>query len=203
MTTPAGKSLLARLRRLRAAACRIEQLYGAGQLTSTDVASVYEGLFLRCITGVESYLDDLFHAVVLRRVAYPSHRDVCPRVSVSTRAILDDTLRQGRHYTSWLPYKRTADLAKSYLRGGRPFTQLSQATESNLKNWLVIRHAIAHASDTALRRFEQKVLNNAVLPPSQRTPVGYLRSQARINPAATRFEIILDGVITMIKELEP
>jgi len=191
------------LQKLRATASRVEQLYAVDKMTITDLSSVYEGLFLRCITGVEAYLEDMFYGIVLGRIYYPRRRGVSARVSVPTRPMLNDIIKQGRPYVPWLPYDHTLTLANAYLRAGRPFTGLSQTSKGELQKWVTTRHAIAHASDSAKQAFERKVIANMALPPAQRNPVGYLRAQARINPAASRFDLVLDGVVTLVSELDP
>jgi hypothetical protein len=72
-----------------------------------------------------------------------------------------------------------------------------------MAKWLITRHAIAHAGESARRRFERVVIAGAALPPTQRNPVGYLRSPARINPVVTRFELVVDEIVNILKDLEP
>lgn len=203
MRTSAGRSLVGRLQKLRAAADRVEQLRLTDSLTANDVACVYEGLFLRCYTGVETYLEDLFYDVVLGKVSYPSRRAIRPRAAVASRRVLEDVVLQGRRYVEWLPYDKTLALAEAHLRGGRPFADLSLTRRQELEEWRLVRHAIAHSSRSAAQAFERKVLARVFLPPSQRNPVGYLRSQARINPVATRLDLVLDSAALLVKELDP
>lgn len=203
MTTPAGRSLVGRLRKLRAAADRVENLRSSDSLTANDVTCVYEGLFLRCFTGVETYLEDLFYEVALDKVPYPVARGIRPRASIASKVVLQDVLLQGRKYVDWLPYDKTLVLASAHLRGGRPFSELSSSRRQELEDWTTIRHAIAHSSQAAMKAFERRILARVALPQSQRNPVGYLRSQARINPTATRFDLVLDGVVQLVRELDP
>ncbi|MFN8204569.1 MAG: hypothetical protein U0S48_18590 [Solirubrobacteraceae bacterium] len=137
------------------------------------------------MTAFEDYLEAAFFEVML---AAPSAAGVVRRAEFRSAKVLREFVLNGRPYVNWLPYGRTEERAKIYLRGSRPFHIPTKTDKRQMDDWMVIRHAIAHTSREARRRFERRVLAGVPLPPRERTPAGYLRSTLR--PGQTRFENI-------------
>ena len=185
----AADALDRRLRRLERTARKIERAFDDGSLTRTDLEALYEGLFIGAIVEFERFVSDLFTGILLRKVAY-SGRRVTPRVELRSGVILTPLLNAGRQYVDWLPYHETERRAKTYLRGGRPFTEVAASEKKGMERWLWTRNAIAHASQHSDRVFQANVIAGTPLPPRERTPAGFLRSEIRIG--VTRFENILD-----------
>ena len=148
-----------------------------------------EGLFIGAIVEFESFLELLFMGVVLRKTLYPGGT-VTPRIDVRSQGVLEEVLLDGRRYVDWFPYSLTETRAKSYLRGGRPFSSLSISQKQSLERWLWIRNAVAHSGRHAQQVFEKNVIGTTPLPPRERTPAGFLRSEIR--SGVTRFEHTLD-----------
>jgi hypothetical protein len=106
------------LRRIDATRSRMEDLFQAKRIRKTDVESVYESLFLRGITGFETFLEQLFISILLGKMTYSGGR-VVNLMTVTSKGALMTILLQGGNYMDWLPYRKTEDRAKLYLKDGR------------------------------------------------------------------------------------
>lgn len=115
--------------------------------------------------------------------------DIRPRAQFRSRQVLRDFVLGGRPYVNWLPFDRTMARASAFLRGGRPFSAVNATDLRLMQDWMKTRHAIAHTSAHAERVFLRDVVRGIPLPPRQRTPAGFLRSQLR--PGVSRFENVL------------
>jgi hypothetical protein len=171
---------------------RIEDLYSKKFIVGRDLQTLYEGLFLRLVTSFESFLEDLFLQIMLGKTCYPKSR-VKPRVEFRSITVLREVLLQTHDYLEWLPYQKTLNRANSYLRGGRPFSQLTDAQISKIREAIRVRNSVAHSSEYSKIIFEKKVLGNLILSPRERTPAGFLRSTVRINPPLCRFQLYLSN----------
>jgi hypothetical protein len=185
----AAKAFDRRLDRFERTASKLERALDKGTLTRRDLEALYEGLFIGAIVEFESFLELLFMGVVLRKTLYPGGK-VTPRIDVRSQGVLEEVLLDGRRYVDWFPYALTETRAQSYLRGGRPFSLLSSSQKQSLERWLWIRNAVAHSGRHARQVFERKVIGTTPLPPRERTPAGFLRSEIR--SGVTRFEHTLD-----------
>lgn len=164
-----------------------------GSARRKDIETVYEGLFLATVARFEVFLENLFFGLLVRRISGKSC-GASPRISVSNDNVARSIVLRDKKYLDWLPYGRTEQLAKDFLHSGRPFTLLDGIDKGTLTSLLIVRNAIAHQSRHARREFKVKVLGNAPLPPRERTPAGFLRSQFRISPPQTRLELYVQQV---------
>lgn len=175
-------SVLEKIERTRT---RMEGLRAAGRITVRDLHSVYEALFLRGVTSFEVFLESLFLAILRQKVRYPKSR-VSLRMTPANDKALMDILQQNQLYLQWIPYHHAEDRAKLYLADGKPFSELRPADKSVIRTITTIRNAIAHSSAHAKAEFERKVIANKALLRGERTPAGFLRTDA--NAAQKRFE---------------
>ncbi|MES2095143.1 MAG: hypothetical protein V4459_00130 [Pseudomonadota bacterium] len=166
----------------------MEGLYASRQITLADIQSVYEALFLRGVTGFEAFLESLFLGILRQKLTYPRSR-VSLRMTAANDKALMEILMRNEPYLQWIPFHRTEERAKLFLAGGRPFSELDGGHRSTLATVTKIRNAIAHNSPHAKREFERKVIGTRVLLRGEKTPAGFLRSQA--NPRQKRFEIYM------------
>ena len=185
----AAAALDRRLTRLQRTARKVERSFDDGSLTRTDLEALYEGLFIGAVVAFERFIESLFTGIVLNRVVYAGGR-IVPRIDVRSAGVLEPLLNAGRSYADWLPYHETEKKANVYLRGGRPFTDVGATEKQRMDRWLWTRNAIAHASKHSVRVFTDNVIAGTPLPPRERTPAGFLRSELR--PGVTRFENALD-----------
>ncbi|WP_457654152.1 hypothetical protein [Rhodocaloribacter sp.] len=175
---------------------KIEKLYSRGLLVRRDVERVYEGLYLDAITSLEATIEDLFIRIITGR-SLPT--EVVVRVSFNSSQVARDVMLGGeRRYLDWFPYDRTEKRAKAFLRGGRPFTQLSTTDKKVLKEMLIIRNAIAHKSHHSRKKFKDFVVNFPLIS-RERTPAGFLHS--RIDPTTTRYQYYASEMIRIIQLL--
>jgi hypothetical protein len=134
-------------------------------------------------------LEDLF--VGLLTGALTSAPNVRPRVTFRSPAVARDVILGGKAYVDWLPYGYTEKRAEAFFRAGEPFSKLTKPEKKSLERMLTIRHAVAHQSRSARRKFEDEVIGASPLLPAERTPAGFLRSVFRATPAPqTQYEDI-------------
>ena len=181
-------TLTARLRATEDTRKKVEQLVSAGHMTELDAERVYEGLFMRAITTLEAFFEELFYLVVLGESAHTKSQAV-PRADFRSRAVLSQFVLAERDYVEWIPYKAVERRAMVYLRKGRPFTSLSDGQKSKIRQWHLTRNAIAHPGRFARDQFRSKVIAGLSLLPREQTPAGFLRSE--LQPNLRRFESIL------------
>jgi len=165
---------------------RMEKLYAKRRISLADLESVYEALFLRAVTGLEAFLEELFVAILSGKIVYPKARAQLRMHSISKEALID-VLHQGGNFLDWLPFDKTEKRARIYLTNGRPFTDLDDGEKSMLKVITLIRNAIAHRSQHAISQFKDKVVAEQPLLPNERRPAGFLRSKVAA-AQGTKFE---------------
>jgi len=197
MSRNARDDLSRRLRALLQTRTKVESLHAGGSIARRDVERVYEGLYIAAVTSFEGFLEALFFDVLLNGDRYSG--SIHARVEFKSAQVLRAFVLGGRPYVNWLPYDRTNERAAIYLRAGRPFSNANATDKRMMANWMTMRHAIAHTSRHADRTFQRQVVGNLALPPRQRSPAGYLRSQLR--PQVTRFENVLREMETIAAKL--
>jgi hypothetical protein len=181
------KRFQSHLVRIELTRTRMDSLHSQGQIVLRDLESVYEALFLRAVTSFEAFLEELFISILREKTTYSQSR-VSLRMRAANSAALLEILLQGKDYMQWLPFNATEQRANLYLKGGRPFSELTNGDKSMMKTITTIRNAIAHRSDFAMRQFETKVIGNQSLLPRERTPAGYLRVAVSSQPPQTKFD---------------
>jgi len=192
MTSRPFIDLHRRLRALDSTRVRIESLADDGEVGEHDVRRMYEGLFLNAVASFEAFLEEVFVSILVRnKASTPLDGKINPKIVVLSHSVAREILiGPGRPYTEWLPYIRTLEKAEIFLTGGRPFSTLPDQLKGQLTRCQLIRNAIAHQSRAAKTRFETGVIAGLPLPPRERTPAGYLRSNHSLSPPLTRFEFL-------------
>jgi len=187
---------------------RMESLYQSGHVILRDVHSVYESLFLRAVVGFEHFCEKLFFAIVEGKITYPSTRLRCLLTGARADEVLGIVLQRD-NYLTWLPYKNAEERAKLFMfakgpkkANGRPFLDLTTGEKSQLATICTIRNAIAHISDYSIEKFTKTVIGNQSIPPSERKPASFLRSQIAGSPPATRFEIYISNLGSIAQNIE-
>lgn len=190
MPSPALTTFHRTLQRIDATRNRMENLYFHQKILKTDIEYVYEALFLRAVTSFESYLEQQFVDIMLGKTRYSDNK-IASLIRTGSKKALMAVLLQGNQYLDWLPYRKTEDRAKIYLKDGRPFTDFTGGDRSQIRNITYIRNSIAHKSDHAISTFREKVVGSIPLLVGEKRPAGFLRSQFRSSPRQIRFEIYL------------
>ena len=197
-----GQELEAHLERLDRTRKHVEQLQLEQSMSKVDVDWVYEGLFMNAMSAFERFLEDLFVGLLVHNRGLVSSRsDVSPLVVVRSHERARSLVFGDRDYADWLPYERTVRRAETFFAGGRPFKAVGETERVLLKRCFAIRNAIAHRSRKSKSAFEHVVLEGLILPPRERTPVGFLRSSIRVAPPQTRFENLSIGLAEAAREL--
>lgn len=182
---------------------RVEALVAGNMLTRRAAEQMYEGLFLSAYTAFEGFLEELFTGLLLSSDGLASsRRDVVPRIAVRSHRVAREVLHvPDRKYIDWLPYKYTLALAQRFLRGGRPFTNLSNTQKEHLTKCVTVRNVIAHKSRHSFKKFDQQVIAGAPIPPIEKSPAGFLRGLFRISPAQTRYENFVSRLLEIAQFL--
>jgi hypothetical protein len=199
MRNPEITRFLRKIQGVERTRARVEKLCVRQQLTIRDVESLYEGLFLRSVTAFEGLIECVFFQALRGQIRTST---VGGKITATSNAVLRDVLLDGKDYLEWLPYNRTLDRARRYLRGGRPFTHIENDDLGKLTQITRIRNAVAHSSKHAKEVFRKKVIVNVALLPREQTPAGFLRSLFRSAPAMTRFEMFLAELGRMASTLD-
>jgi hypothetical protein len=197
--TAISDEFTARLRTFERSRAKLERLLLSGHVTRHDVILFYEGIFLRTVTSFEGLIEELFVGLLTGRLT--TGRSVHPRVTFRSAAIARDVMLGGRPYVEWLPYHHTEKRASAFFRAGEPFSNLDKADKKSLERMFTIRHAVAHQSRAARRKFEDEVIGAAPLLPAERTPAGFLRSVFRLTPPQTQYEDVAGTCALLARKL--
>lgn len=161
---------------LEATRQKTESLFSRNELNADDIEHVYSGLFIDVFTEIEALIEALFIGLLAGTLYSPS---------TETRNIVFG----GRSCLDWLPYKNdTLKRAKLYFHGPEPFDILNPTEKSNLRFYHIIRNALAHKSEKAMREFNNLIAGFPLLPHEKR-PGGFLRSRPSSASPQTQFEI--------------
>ncbi|MBI1189512.1 MAG: hypothetical protein GC200_02370 [Tepidisphaera sp.] len=186
---------------LQVAIARLDATVTATAPASAETLVAYEGLFIRLIVALESYLESFMGELLdgTFNSAMPGFKRIVTFHDTATR---EAALLHGRDYIDWLPYARTVEVAKLYLKDGVPFSQAKPAHFGDVKKMVRIRHAIAHSSPHAKRLFDEKVIGNAKLPADELSPAGYLIGAANSNPRTSRLANFLAQVMDLARTID-
>lgn len=187
---------------LEAARSRFESTLSTGPGASGDILMAYEGLFLRLVVALESYLDK-YLAELLDKSHTSTTTGFAIQVTFTAPAVREAVILNLDDYKDWLPYDRTIKIAELYLKDGVPFTLAGDDERGHVKSMYIIRNAIAHSSAHAQRTFRDKVIGSAKLPPDEMTPAGYLRGAYRSTPRATRLELFFQHLLKLAQTIDP
>ena len=191
-STVAGE-VASRARSLVYYVARMERLFNARELGRPDLNRAYAGAFLSFYTYVERSLERLFIGIVMKRFTSPSVR---PLVEVRSEVVARKIIASGKKYVDWLPFEReTEPRALAFLSSGKPFTELTAADKKTLDRLGIIRNALVHESEHAMKQFRRTFTDGRALPTDQLLPAGYLRGQH--SPGVTRFANTLNEVVAV------
>jgi hypothetical protein len=174
----------------------VESLVVRGELSRRAAERVYEATFLNACTLFEAFLEDSFVA----KLVTGTRTRARPRAAVASHRVARELVYGSRPYVDWLPYEKTESRARVFFRGGRPFSGLNADDIRLLRTCVAIRNAIAHRSRESRRRFLGTV-RGLLLPPRERTPAAFLRSQLRAAPPQTRYEDLLASLAAVARKL--
>lgn len=180
---------------------KMEELFARNEISVEDINQVYSGLFLSLFTEFEILLEKLFlglldgsYSSCLTDLPNP-----CRKMKVNPCAEFKAVVFAGKSYLDWLPYKdHTLKRAKRFFVHGEPFCRLSSSQIGNLKEYHMIRNAIAHKSEFAQQKF-QDLISGFTLLPYEKQPPGYLRSKP--SGSQTQFELIVAELKFMVRVL--
>lgn len=164
-----------------------------------DKNQVVAGAYVSYLTFFEAQVEALFVGLITGRHSHPNPA-VKATLPMPNPKIAKSMITGGRNYVDWLPYNaHTVKRAPVFLLEGRPFTDLSNIRRTTLDNASVLRNALAHQSDHALRRFEAEFVTGKILPVSQRKPPGYLRGSHSLG--RNRLEVQLSELVAIMGDL--
>lgn len=161
-----------------------------------DLDFVYQGLFLFSVRKFESFLEEQFIELACGRREWKVKRGIARHLTVIRRVQetrphrIRELIKGPNDYPQFLPYKRCIELAEIFFEKGRPFSLLNDDQKGRLTKCQTIRNLIAHDSEFARKKFEQRVLAQNPLPRYARNPAGYLRSNFRANQTFLEAELV-------------
>lgn len=183
-----SEQLIKHNNRLEKTRLKMESLLVSRYISFSDIESVYSGLYLSLFNQFEVIIEELFIGLLSGKY-YSKTQNIQCMFKIKPIEMTQDVIFGGRNYLDWLPYKDfTITRAKRFFTDGKPFTNINDIQRNNLKDYCVIRNAIAHNSDIAQNNF-QAMISSLPLLPQERTPAGYLRSIPSPSSPQTQFEI--------------
>lgn len=172
---------------------KFETLKSSGSISHKDLKVVYEALFINLHIAFEVFLEDLFIGLLVGsssqvRGLRSASNNIIPRVQFRSHAVAREVIKGKNKYIEWLPYSRTQELAKTFFRGGRPFSQVNDRDIQVIQNISTIRNYIAHRSEYSKKQFEKRIISNRSLPKIEQQPSGFLAGTWRMSPRQTRYQ---------------
>lgn len=176
----------------------MELLFSSGTIDLQDIIHSYSGLYMELFTDFEALLEELFFG--LYDGTYISkHYTITKKSKISPSTEIQPIIYGGQSYVNWLPYdQHILKRAKLFFAQGEPFCQLTSLEQKKIKEYHIIRNAIAHKSQHSLLEFN-KIIAPLTLLPSEKTPAGYLRSKP--SSGQTQFEIAIIELKLLTKKL--
>ena len=127
-----------------------------------DLEKSYEWLFLFSVTLFESYLEEIFMLLIKWKLkwVYSSwiwlENDFIIEKNTTNKRIKELILwEKNWDYLEWIPYKKTIDRTKRYLKDWKPFTTLSDTDKYALYQIISLRNYIAHKSKESKTKLEE------------------------------------------------
>ncbi len=128
-----------------------------------DIEKSYEWLFLYSVTLFESYLEEIFLLLLKQRLKWTRssgvllNKDFTLKSTLSNKRIKEFILwEKPWEYLDWIPYSKTSDRAKKYLKDWNPFMLTSD--DLKILNQIVqLRNYIAHKSKESKDKLESSL----------------------------------------------
>ncbi len=180
---------------------KFENLLNSDTITEMEIEQVYAGLYLNVFNEFEGLLEDLFYGLLKGKISSdnPNYKRL---LTISPNQNAEKiVLGERNKYLDWLPLQNyTLPRVKIYFHDGIPFTLVNDTQKGNLKFYLVIRNAIAHRSEYAIRKFEEKITEFTLLP-KEKKPTAFLRTIPNRTLNKTQYEVAseeLKGIARLI-----
>ena len=158
-----------------------ENLFNKNLIFRRDIEEVYSAIYIDVLVSLEALIEDLFIGLLTGQIS-SRHIKTKAKINVKTTKIARDIVYHSRNYFNWLPYENTERYAMIFFYKGGPFTLLNKDEKNDLVKCLIIRNAIVHKSNYAVREFNEKILTGLILRPRDKKPSSFLRIQFSINP---------------------
>ena len=127
-------------------------------LSTAGRARLSEAIFVKAFTEFESFLEELFFAIVTGATRLDG---ATPRLRIRNAALARDlaTGEARSGYLSWLPLGDTMRRAERFLVDGEPFARLDRRStiRNDLDRAQKVRNATAHKSADAHAKFQRAV----------------------------------------------
>lgn len=127
-----------------------------------DLEKSYEWLFLFSVTLFESYLEEIFILLLKQKLKWVHaswiwlESDFSIEKNTSNKRIKELILwEKNWDYLDWIPYEKTLNRTKRYLKDGKPFTILSSNDKTILNQIISLRNYIGHKSKESKQKLEK------------------------------------------------
>lgn len=126
-------------------------------LTAPQLTWAYEHAMLKATVAWELFLENALALYVVGERA-PSGRLYARRKRITGGTVrqVRITFRGDSEFVSWLSVEAVSGRAEEWLRDGGPFSNALASAGSPLAYVRILRNAIAHNSDAAWEKFEEK-----------------------------------------------
>jgi hypothetical protein len=192
-----AQKVTARAKSLSALLRKMDELRKDGRISELDLERVYGATALEFHAFIERSIEELFLGLLRERLT-SSDGSIKPLVSVPSDRTARAIVQGGRAYVDWLPYNfYTMPRAKAYFASGKPFSRLEKSDVDALADFSLIRNALAHQSNSAIRSFQKGLVEGKNLPISEHRPAAYLRGthtlgQSRMNHLLARLAAVMN-----------
>jgi hypothetical protein len=167
--------------------------------SEADVNQVFAGAYVSYVTYFENQIELLFIGLLTGRLIHSDHK-VRAVVAMPNARTAKSLILGGKRYVDWLPFdQHTKPRSLAFFVEGAPFADLSAQHRASLDKASVLRNALAHSSDHALKRFQTVFVDGHSLPPAQQSPAGFLRGAHSLSQ--NRFEVQLAGLVAVMNQL--
>lgn len=195
------KSLSFKLKGIESTRLKVELLFNEGVIVKRDLVVAYSGLVINAVTAFENYLEELFFLIMTGKSSFRKEvRPIARSITKLSKKDIRSLVVGDNRYINWLPYDLTEKRSLAYLVEGNPFKRLKGPDKESLNKIAKIRNVIAHTSEFSEESF-QKLIGDEILPPRERTPIGYLRSVYRTSPTMIRFQLLTGEIVRMSNKL--
>lgn len=193
-----AKDYVVRIQAIEKTRQKVEDLLSRAALDVPDIEQVYSGLFLDAFTEFECLVERVFLGLLSgTHTSKTSKR----RVKITPVLLTREILFEGKQYLDWLPLdKHTDKRASRFLVSGAPFSNLTPAEKKKLSDLHLLRNAVAHKSDSAIKKFQSSIHHLALLP-QEKTPAGYLRSKPQGPVGLNQYQIAVSELETLARKL--
>ena len=185
-----GLNYRSSIKRLRGCCSEVDRLLAQNRIKCSHCELIYESAFVSAIARFEGLLNELLKEFVCGPSSTQTgcYSLIRPR----SRNVFRPILTGGRQYVDLMPFRDCVKVAKRFLNEGKPFSDIDESDRNILAQAVLVRNAIAHRNDAAMKTFRTEVNGVNLLTSSRQFPGSYLRRVYRSHPTQTWNDLYFD-----------